>query len=205
MKILVSGATKTMRRLAGHPNLGQLLTPQDGNSILAGMPYAADNAAYSNWDEGKFISLLNRLQGLSPMWVASPDVVGKAIETDRLLDKWWPEIKEKRGLPVALVLQNGQESIGLPAEWKFDAVFIGGDDAFKLGGYVRYIVEKMKKQGKPVHMGRVNSLKRVQYAFEIGCDSVDGTQFSMFSETYLPKFLRYLESPQTGFPGMWTD
>lgn len=198
MKILVSGASKTLRRLAGHPNLGQLLTPQAGNSIMPGMPYAADNAAYSDWSERKFIRLLDRLQGKEPMWVAAPDEVGNAIATDRLFDQWEPEIR-RRGLPVALVVQNGQESIGLPASHRFDALFIGGDDAFKLGEHVRYLVAKMKRHGKPVHMGRVNSFQRIQYAFEIGCDSVDGTQFSMFPDTYIPKFLRYLENPQTAF------
>jgi len=45
-------------------------------------------------------------------------------------------------------------------------------------------------------MGRVNSFQRLQYAFELGCDSVDGSGFSMFPDTYIPKFLRYLERPQ---------
>lgn len=196
MMILVSGATKTLREHAGHPNLGQLLTPQAGNNIMPGMAYAADNAAYSNWDLNKFFAMLDRLKGKNPLWVAAPDEVGDAITTERLFDTWYPEIKIKRGLPIALVLQNGQERIGMPADWKYDAVFIGGDDKFKLGAHVRWLVKRVKAKGKLVHMGRVNSWQRLRYAYEIGCDSVDGTGFSRFPDTYIPKMIRYLEHPQ---------
>jgi hypothetical protein len=197
MLILVSGATKTLMKLKGHPHLGQLVTPQDGNKIIEGMPFAADNAAYSNWDEQKFINLLDRLQGTAPLWVASPDVVGNAKATDELFDKWRVEIVEKRKLPIALVLQNGQESIGLPASFRYNAVFIGGDNEFKLGKYVRnYCIPRAKEYGKWVHMGRVNSWRRLQYAYEIGCDSVDGTGFSRFPDTYILRYIRYLEKPQ---------
>ena len=123
MRILISGATKTVRKYAGHPNLGVLLTPQAGNWIIEDVPYAADNAAYSNWSEVKFIRMLDRLTGLSPLWVSAPDVVGNAIATDELFQYWYPKIKQ-RNLKIALVLQNGQESIGLPPSWKYDAVFI---------------------------------------------------------------------------------
>jgi hypothetical protein len=36
-------------------------------------------------------------------------------------------------------------------------------------------------------MGRVNSKRRVKYAMRIGCDSVDGKQWSAWSRLYLPK------------------
>ena len=45
-------------------------------------------------------------------------------------------------------------------------------------------------------MGRVNSWPRIQYAYEIGCDSVDGSGFSMFPEVYIRRVLNYLENPQ---------
>ncbi len=199
MLILVSGATKTTRRLAGHKHLGALITPQAGNLPPHNMPWAADNAAYSNWDQGKFLNMLDKLSGClynPPVWVAAPDVVGDAIATAKKFMIWQPIIK-MHGLPVALVLQNGQESIGWAThERNFDAIFIGGDDEFKLGGYVRYCVKKAKAKGKWVHMGRVNSLRRIDYAREIGCDSVDGTACSMYPEAHIPKFLRHLEREQ---------
>lgn len=197
MLILVSGATKTLQKLKGHPHLGQLITPQDGNRIIEGLPFAADNAAYSNWNEIKFLKMLDKLNGKNPLWVASPDVVGDAIATGKLFDLWHYEISVKRKLPIALVLQNGQEAIGLPSSSKYDAVFIGGDNNFKLGKYVKnYCIPRAKENGKWVHMGRVNSWKRLQYAYEIGCDSVDGSGFSRFPDTYILRYITYLEKPQ---------
>lgn len=198
MKILVSGATKTVSRHQNDKNIGVLVTPQDGNRLPTGILYAADNSAYSNWDEDKFIKLLDRIHNhhYKPIFVASPDVVGDAKRTYELFKKWMPIIKGYN-LPVAMVIQNGQEWIGMPGTWdNVDAIFIGGDDEFKLGQWVRYFVGKSKEKGKWVHMGRVNSLKRLMYARDIGCDSVDGTSFSMFPDTYIPKALNALKTRQ---------
>jgi hypothetical protein len=38
-------------------------------------------------------------------------------------------------------------------------------------------------------MGRVNSLRRLAYAASIGCQSVDGTQWVRFRDTYLRRGL----------------
>jgi len=193
MIILVSGATRTVKKLQNNKHLGKLKTPQDGNSLPNNGIWAADNAAYSNWDETKFKQLLNKIYAHhnKPVFVACPDVVGNAKKTLCCFEEWEPYIHELR-LNVALVLQNGQEGIGIP--WHLiEAIFIGGDDEFKLGGWVKYIVPVAKERGKWVHMGRVNSLCRVKYAYDIGCNSIDGSQFSMFSDTYLPKYLRFLD------------
>lgn len=199
MLILVSGATKTKRRFTGHGNLGTLITPHNGNIPPVDMPWATDNAAYSNWDKDKFFQLLDKIGGCfenPPLWVAAPDVVGNAIETAKLFKMWEPIIR-MYGLQVALVLQNGQESIGWGTHEKnFDAIFIGGDNEFKLGKYARHCVRRAKEMGKWVHMGRVNSLKRIDYAREIGCDSVDGTACSMYPDAHIPKFLKHLETEQ---------
>ena len=41
-------------------------------------------------------------------------------------------------------------------------------------------------------MGRVNSEKRLRYAFENGFDSVDGTGFTRYAKHYLMDGLNYL-------------
>ena len=196
MLILVSGATKTVRKIT-HNNLGVLITPQDGNLLPDDKKWGVDNAAYSNWDEKKFLNLLWKITEHKnrPIFVACPDVVGDAKTTAKRFNCWQPLIKEL-GLPVALVLQNGQESIGVP--WNYiDCIFIGGNDEFKLyNPYIHYIIGEARSKGKWVHMGRVNSLKRLNYARKIGCDSVDGTGFSMFPCLKIPKALRFLEKEQ---------
>jgi hypothetical protein len=192
--ILVSGATKTVDKMAGHPNLGQLITPHDGNKVRGDMPWAADNAAFSNWDRVKWLSMLRRIAGTDPLFVVAPDVVCDAMATLARLKVTSPMIR-KRGFRVACALQNGQEWIGVRRNY-LDAIFIGGDTEFKLGAYARHCVRSAKERGDWVHMGRVNSLKRLQYAREIGCDSVDGSGYSMFPDTKLIPALRYLETEQ---------
>ena len=196
MLILVSGATKTVRSIT-HKNLGVLITPQDGNLLPHDKMWAADNAAYSNWDEKKFLNMLWKIEKHhnKPIFVACPDVVGNAKETAKRFNYYQPLLKELN-LPVALVLQNGQEAIGVP--WNLlDAIFIGGDDTFKLyNPYIHYIVDKAKSLNKWVHFGRVNSYKRMKYVKKIGADSIDGTGFSMFPDLKIPSALRFLEKEQ---------
>lgn len=78
------------------------------------------------------------------------------------------------GFPVALVLQDGQQDVPIPWD-EIDAVFVGGTDQFKLGRVAARLCQEAKARGKWVHVGRVNSLKRLRYSVSIGADSVDGT------------------------------
>jgi len=53
-----------------------------------------------------------------------------------------------------------------------------------------------------VHIGRVNTLRRLRYAYDLGADTVDGTAYSMYPETHLPtalSFVRALEKSRTLF------
>jgi hypothetical protein len=203
MLLLVSGATKTVRQYAHSKHLGCLLTPDTGNSLetMAGLPWAADNAAFSGFDEGRFLRMLERIRGQQPIFVTAPDIVGRAAETLELFRKWEPRIREY-GLPVALVLQDGQEKLPVPWE-RTDAFFIGGSTEWKLGKHAYQIVQHAKALGKWIHMGRVNSFRRLEYAREIGCNSVDGTGYSMFPNTHIPKALRFLEQQQLMMFSAW--
>lgn len=194
MIILVSGATKTVDKMSGHRHLGQLITPHDGNKIRTDMPWAADNAAYSNWCRKSWLSLLNKIDGMDPLFCVAPDVVGDAKATLKRLKVTSPMIR-KRNLKCALALQDGSEWIGI--RWNLiDALFIGGSTEFKLGAYARHCIKSAKDRGMWVHMGRVNSMSRLQYAREVGCDSVDGSGYSMFPDQKLIPALRFLETEQ---------
>lgn len=194
MLLFVSGATKTMQKHKGHPNLGAFLTPRTGNAekTREGFTWAADNAAFSNFNEDRFLKMLERIQGQDCKFVACPDKVQDDVITLKLFHVWQPIIK-RYNLPVALVLQDGMIADGIPYNM-LDAIFIGGSNEFKLGEEVRKIVKKAKEMGKWIHMGRVNSNKRLKYAYEIGCDSVDGSGYSMFPDKKIPEALRFLET-----------
>lgn len=181
--LLVSGATRTTARFASNARLGALLVPGNGNKP-AGKPWACDNGAFAGFREKAFLKMLGKVRGLPGcLWVAAPDVVCDALGTRERFDKWEPVLREM-GFPVALVAQNGLAIETTP--WsRLDCLFIGGDDAFKLGPEARELAREAKRRGKLVHMGRVNSLRRLRYAHSIGCDSVDGTQWSRFGDRWI--------------------
>src|SRR5262249_10270455 len=137
------------------PYLGHLVVPNAGNRMRAilstGLPWAADNAAFSGFDAAAFCSMLGRITGhLGCRFVASPDVVGDAAATLRLFAKWAPVPGELR-LPVALVAQDGLEGLTIPWE-QIRAVFLGGSTAWKLGPAAAAIAAEAKRRGLWVHL-----------------------------------------------------
>lgn len=192
MILLVSGATKTVRSFIGNPAIGCLLTPRSGNSIssMDNFLWAADNAAFKNFDEKKFFLMLEKIKNQNPLFVCCPDVWGDSRETLNLFNKWNSIIKSY-GLKSAFVLQDGIKIDEVPFE-KIDAVFIGGSDKFREEKEIIKIVNRAKELNKWVHMGRVNTLKRIRFAHSIGCDSVDGSGFSMFPNTHIPPAVKFI-------------
>lgn len=189
-----------------HPHLGRLVTPSHywrvADTAHEGFPWGVDNDAFNGGlDREKFAHLLGLVEGLPGCrFVACPDVVGDARATAEKFSEWWHSISS-RGLPVALVLQDGVEELGVPWD-KIAALFIGGTDEFKLGPVAADLAREGKQRGKWVHMGRVNSMMRIRYAAGLGCDSFDGTKYAKWRDTHLPKGLAAAESAsrQGSFP-----
>jgi hypothetical protein len=189
--LLVSGATKTVGRISD-PHLGVLLRPGNGNGP-GEKPWAIDNGAFAGFIEADFRRLLTRCQGVPGcLWVAAPDVVADARQTlERFLT--WEPILHELGFPVALVTQDGLLPRDVPWD-SLEAVFVGGTDRHKLGAEARRVVDRAKQRGKQVHVGRVNSDERMKYCHDIGADSFDGGQFSMFSDLKIPPALALLRA-----------
>jgi hypothetical protein len=199
MILLISGATKTIEKYRDHPNIGAFLTPRSGNSKKSrqGLVWGVDNSAFVNFDEKKFINMLKKINGEDCKFVACPDKVGDGEETLRMFYEWRPIIK-KYNLPIAIVLQDGITVENVPFDL-VDSIFIGGTTKYKLGKDVRDICIIANQLNLWVHMGRVNSNKRLQYAIDIGCDSVDGSGYSMFPDKKIPYALKFLERARKGF------
>lgn len=199
MKLLVSGATKTLRELAAthSDHLGCLVVPGARNKPDAiqslGLTTSADNGAFSGLDVGAFCSMLGQYQEAKiPLeWVACPDVVGDDVSTFGLWVQWHKIIRAF-GFRPALVLQDGMELMDIIA-FKPPAVFIGGSTDYKLGPVVRKIVQWARSENKPVHMGRVNTEKRIRYAVEIGCTSCDGSGFSKWPDKRIPLGIKWIK------------
>ena len=167
------------------------------------MPVSIDNSAYTNFEKKKYYALIDKIGDCPIQWITVPDVVGDAELTHILWRYWQPELKAF-GLPLAYAAQDGAERFSLP--WAdFDCLFIGGTTDWKLSPQAAYLIQKAKRFGKLVHMGRVNSDKRLRYAFELGCDSVDGTGYQRYSKFHLRNGLRYmhkLHSQQSMFEAL---
>jgi hypothetical protein len=167
--------------------LGRLVVPRQRNKpalVQDGRPWAMDNGAFGTFDPELFVDMLYRHQGLPGcLFVAVPDVVADAAATLHRFVRWAPVVRAY-GFPVALVAQDGLTPETTPWE-ALDALFIGGSTAWKLGPQARELAGIARAMGKWVHMGRVNSIRRLRYAERIGCQSVDGTGFSRFPDAML--------------------
>ena len=197
MKIFCNGQYSVMSHILSiYPRyrdyLGFLNTPKAALSFdtLAryGLPVAVDNSAFTEFNPRKYRSLLTRIE-MDIEWITVPDIVADAGGTLQLFESWYPVLEK---FPVAFVGQDGCED--LPVHW--DAIacfFVGGSTEWKLSGAARDMIAEAQKHGKLTHMGRVNSDKRMRYAFGLGVDSVDGTGFSRFSKKHLLRGLSVLD------------
>lgn len=213
MKLLVSGATATLRSLPHDAPVGHLVTPHTGNRITeiaaTGRPWAADNGCFNGFDERAFLHLLEQIRHAGvlvcmshspartyPLWVVCPDVVADAYAT---LDLWryWNGVVRSYHVPAAFVAQDGCESLPLPWD-KMACLFIGGSTEYKESDAVAWLIRKAKMFGKLVHVGRVNTERRLRLFDSLGIDSIDGTQFSMFPDTYIPRWCERLRPSLRG-------
>ncbi len=182
------------------PLLGRLYTPRHYNSlaatVAAGIPWAADNDAFGAWDRGRYLDMVDALIDVPRcLFLTVPDVVGDAVASRTRWDRWYPDL-EPLGFPLAYVLQDGEAS---PPWDDMAALFIGGTTLYKLSVEAAAFAREAKERGKWLHMGRVNTRRRFEYAASIGCDSIDGTNFVRWTDASLPWALKWLHSGQEAF------
>jgi len=170
-----------------------ITTPRSGDHIPHPIRWAADNGCYGTGYPGDRAYL--KWLRLHPArtrcdFAVAPDVVGDATAT---LARSGPLLARIRllGYPVAYVAQDGQQA-HLPDWDTFDVLFLGGTTEFKLGVAARALTRYALEAGKPVHMGRVNSYRRLAYAHSIGCTSADGTYLTWRPVIGLPEILDWL-------------
>ncbi len=192
---MVSGSTKTMRRIMGITpieHLGVFFNPASSNyrnQDPCGLPWAADNGGYRGVNVLAFERMLNTLhlrQLPRCLFVVAPDVLANANATTASFFQWLPMLK-RYGWPIAYVAQDGLMVLTTP--WRyFDVLFIGGTTRFKLGVEAYTLCGYAKALGKGVHIGRVNSPTRLEMFSDVA-DSVDGTATSMYGDVYIPIML----------------
>lgn len=147
-----------------------------------GFGYAIDNGAWScftsgvAWDEGKFREFYDKF-GSGADFVVAPDIVAGGLRSLRLSESWLPRLDGLRLVPV----QNGMTSDHVsPLLGPDVGIFVGGDDEWK-DRTMRSWGHLARDVGCYLHVGRVNTLRRVKLSVEAGADSIDGSSVTRFA------------------------
>lgn len=180
-------------------HFGSIVVPSkhpSGSGILfakSGRLWICDNGAFKgNFHESIFFSFLKAMYEYRSncVFAVAPDVFGDAKSTLLLYESFSERIRQS-GYKVAFVAQDGQENLPLPS--KFDALFIGGSTRWKLSSAADELISRAKQLGKWVHVGRVNSRKRVVHFALVGVDSVDGTHIIYKPDIHEEAITRWMQ------------
>lgn len=203
MIVLVSGATRFQRSEA----VGHLIVPRQWNAAvrldLQPGRWAMDNGAFVGFEEGAYVRMLEKFSAAPGcLFATAPDFVGDFAAT---LDRWpfWSQLLRGLGLPPAFVAQDGLQRDRMPWD-DMGAMFIGGTDRFKESPEAAALIAYAKARGIWAHVGRVNGRRRYAMMLRSGADSIDGSGFSMFPDTNIPKAREWHESA-VAQPGLDLD
>lgn len=198
MIVLVHKAHESLARWSG-PNVGRLLSPRQfsraADTAESGMPWAADNDCFQGLDADAYRAMLAAIHGLPGcVFVVAPDVVSDWQATRACFVEWHAALMAC-GQPIAYVIQDGQPSTDVP--WPLiDCLFVGGSSEYKCSDAAHDLVSAARARGLWTHMGRVNTAQRMTLAKSWGCDSIDGTSVSKFTDRRLPERIAQARAPR---------
>lgn len=182
MRYLIDTSPNKMQGLADRELVaGQLCTPLTNYKNWGGV-FALDNGAFSGLNRDAWFRLLEKHLRYKDkcMFVTIPDIVGNAKRTHEL---YGMITQDKRTHPYtdvwSYVMQDGVEDTHI--NWMgMRHIFIGGTDKFKDSQACYDIVKTAKALDIPVHVGRVNQIKRFRVYHELGADTCDGSSIAMY-------------------------
>lgn len=195
--------TGTRRNLKALRDAGwRLLVSAAGCLRSEGFPYALDNGAWSAFTQGRpfdepaFVKALRKM-GAAADWTVIPDVVAGGPASLDLTLKWMRRVLDET--PRALIaVQDGivaddvrgflGSRVGL---------FVGGSTEWKLATLDAW-ARLGRDVGCWVHVGRVNTKRRINRCANAGVTSFDGTSVTRFAKT-LPR----LDAAVRQFP-LWS-
>lgn len=147
--------------------------------------YAMDNGAYpawlkkEPWPEGKFLKLLDRVETFErrPDFGCCPDQVAQGLRSLDFSLQWIERLPKT--CPWYLAVQDGMSIHAVKSVMgRFGGIFVGGTSDWKMQTAPAW-AKLAKELGKPLHIGRVNSLpKAFVVARVLGADSFDGNTWN---------------------------
>lgn len=152
--------------------VGHLFSPGDQKGPFEFCDFALDNGAFlGNWELERWLKLLNwaKLSGKAPRWILVPDVVS---DRDATLARWreYSPVASLYGWPLAFAVQDGMTPKDVPHN--AEVVFVGGSTFWKWKTLPMWC-----KAFQRVHVGRVNTYRRLWQCHDVGAESTDGTGF----------------------------
>jgi len=189
--IVYATVTGTKRNLAlMYMHQWRLLVVPPREWMPRGFRYAIDNGAWgayqrqTEWDQLAFERVVLRY-GEGADWVIAPDIVcGGAASLERSL-QWLPLLLRKCPR-VLLAVQDGMTDADL-RPWVNDRVgiFVGGSTDWKKASLPMW--GRLKAEtGCWLHVGRVNTARRIRLCQMSGADSIDGTSGARFAVSIAP-------------------
>lgn len=167
---------------------GLLVTPDRPEDW--GFPVAIDNGAWGcfqrgiDWTPERWLPLIERF-GADALFAVAPDIVCGGNESLARSLEWLPYLLTQTQT-VLLAVQNGMTDDDLrPLTGERVGIFVGGDTAWKESSLPMW-GRLAEETGCYLHVGRVNSARRIRLCAMAGVDSFDGTSASKFSVTTRP-------------------
>jgi hypothetical protein len=151
-----------------------------------GFRYALDNGAWHSFanklpfDGEAFLAAFDKL-GEGADFVVLPDIVTGG-ERSLVFSMNWAH-RLDRSCPQLLAVQDGMTAeMVAPFVGPFRGIFVGGSDEFKERSLPIW-AEVAKRQQAYLHVGRVNSVRRIGLCAAAGADSFDGSSASRYQVT----------------------
>lgn len=179
--------TKRNLKVIKEAGWGLIVAPVHRGRDFSGWHYALDNGAWTAytqhepWDEQAFVELVEQY-GVDADFVVAPDVVCGGLDSLARSLSWLPWLQERSHL-VLLAVQNGMEPKDLcPYVGPNVGLFVGGDATWKESSLPLW-GQLARDRNCYLHVGRVNTRRRIRLCALAGADSIDGSSVSRYAVT----------------------
>ena len=189
--IAYASRTGTIRNLSALRAAGwRLLVSAAGCLRSEGFEYALDNGAWSAYTQGRpfddrAFSVALRKMGRDADWSVVPDIVAGGHASLDLSLRWLRRVLDET--PIAMIaVQDGMTPADVAGfVGQRVGIFVGGSTAWKLETMGQW-ASVGRECGAWVHVGRVNTARRIKACQIAGVNSFDGTSVSRFAKTIRP-------------------
>jgi hypothetical protein len=183
--------------------LGMIATPAQRRPVPPLATWCADNGCFGVGFPGvgpwlEWLAGFTEGERARCAFATAPDVVADHDATVTRSGPWLDRIRQL-GYPAAFVAQDGARPNSVPWD-TFDVLFIGGSTRWKLGPEARAVIRRAHDHARPVHMGRVNTWRRLRYAAAVGAASVDGTYLTYGPDVNTRRLLAWMDRLEREVP-----